>query len=151
MDINNFDFKFITSIEQISRCEWNSLLQTDYPFIQYEYLHALEASGCVCAESGWQPNHLIVRLQDLVVAVMPLYIKTHSYGEYVFDFQWANAFHQVGLNYYPKLVSAIPFTPCAGERLCIKADYCDDLLPVILQQVVNLAKSLNILSWHLFL
>ncbi len=149
MDINNFDFKFITSIEQISRDDWNSLLQTDYPFIQYEYLYALESSGCVCPESGWQPNHLIVSLKDLVVAILPLYIKTHSYGEYVFDFQWANAFHQAGLNYYPKLVSAIPFTPCAGERLCINPEYCDDLQPMILEQVVNLAKRLNILSWHL--
>lgn len=149
MDTNNFEFKFITSIEQISRCEWNSLVQSDYPFIQYDYLQALESSGCVNPQTGWQPNHLIVHLNKQVVALMPLYIKNHSYGEYVFDFQWANAFHQSGLNYYPKLLSAIPFTPCAGERLCIKSEYRETLQPLIIEQLVNHAKRQNIGSWHL--
>ena len=149
MDTNNFEFKFITSIEQIERLEWNTLVSTEYPFIQYEYLQALESSGCVSAQAGWQPNHLIVRLNEEVVALMPLYIKNHSYGEYVFDFQWANAFHQSGLNYYPKLLSAIPFTPCAGERLCIKPEYRERLQSMMVEELVKLAKRQNIGSWHL--
>jgi len=149
MDTNNFEFKFLTSIEQINRREWNSLVDGGFPFIQYEYLHALESSGCVNLHTGWQPNHLIVYLNKQIVALAPAYIKSHSYGEYVFDFQWANAFHQSGLNYYPKLLSAIPFTPCAGERLCIKSEYRESLQPLMIEQLVNFAKRQNISSWHL--
>jgi predicted N-acyltransferase len=149
MDTNNFNFKFITSIDQVNRQDWNLLIETDYPFIRHEFLQALESSGCVCPHTGWQPYHLLVYLKDTLVAIMPLYIKTHSYGEYVFDFQWANAFHQTGLDYYPKLLSAIPFTPCAGDRLYIKAQYREILQPAIFEQVVQQAKKLNASSWHL--
>ncbi len=149
MDINNFSFKFITSIDQVNRQDWNLLIETDYPFMRHEFLQALESFGCVCPNMGWQPHHLLVYLKDTLVAIMPLYIKTHSYGEYVFDFQWASAFHQAGVDYYPKLLSAIPFTPCAGDRLCIKAEYHEILQPVIFEQIVLQAKKLNASSWHL--
>lgn len=148
MNTNNFNFKFITSIDQVKQKDWNSLLQNDYPFLKYEYLHALESSGCVCAQTGWLPQHLIVELNGSLVAIMPMYIKTHSYGEYVFDFQWANAFHQSGRKYYPKLLSAIPFTPCAGNRVCINPQYREVLESDIFERVVQLAKSKNIASWH---
>ena len=85
-DINNFEFKFITSITEIPAKDWNSICPNGYPFIQHEFLHALESSHSVGADSGWQPKHLLVFNDKRLVAVMPLYIKSNSYGEYVFDF-----------------------------------------------------------------
>ena len=149
MNITNIEVKFITSIAEVSCDQWNSIVSTDYPFIRHEFLAALESSGCVCAESGWQPHHLLAYDQDSLLAVMPLYIKTHSYGEYVFDFQWANAFHQSGFEYYPKLLTAIPFTPCAGTRIVTKPDCSVDLSVVIIDKVIENAKKLGVSSWHL--
>lgn len=112
---------FIDSIEAVSAEQWNSVSGTDYPFTRYEFLHALETSGAADLKSGWQPQHLLIYADDQLLAVMPLYLKHHSYGEYVFDWSWADAYHRNGINYYPKLLSAIPFTPATGPRLCIKA------------------------------
>jgi predicted N-acyltransferase len=114
-----FDFKFITSIEQIEKPAWDNLARSSGPFLQYNFLRALEQSGSVGTQTGWQPQHLIIRQEEAVVGILPLYIKTHSYGEYVFDFAWANTFKQYGVNYYPKLISAIPFTPVTGARLML--------------------------------
>ena len=85
--------------------------------MQYDFLYALEVSGCVNAKSGWKPHHLIVSNNENIVAVMPLYLKFHSYGEYIFDFSWARAYEQYGIEYYPKLLSSIPFVPASGVRL----------------------------------
>jgi len=149
MDITNIEVKFITSIAEVSAEQWNSVVDTEYPFIQHEFLAALESSGSVRSETGWQPYHLLVYQEEWLVAVMPLYIKSHSYGEYVFDFQWANAFHQSGFEYYPKLLSAIPFTPCAGVRICINKNASADLQLFIIDKVMKHAKELGVSSWHL--
>jgi uncharacterized protein len=85
--------------------------------MQYDFLYALEVSGCVSAKSGWKPHHLMVSSGENIVAVMPLYLKYHSYGEYIFDFSWAQAYEQHGIGYYPKLLSSIPFVPASGIRL----------------------------------
>lgn len=107
---------------------WQSTCPEGYPFLRYEFLQALEASGSVGNEasseqtpssSGWQARHLVVREGDRLLAFMPLYLKWHSYGEYVFDWAWADAWQRSGLNYYPKLINAIPFTPCQGPRLLV--------------------------------
>jgi predicted N-acyltransferase len=95
---------------------WNRLAGRQ-PMLQHAFLHALEASGCVGLGSGWQPRHLSLWRRDKLVAAMPLYLKSHSYGEYVFDWSWANAHEQIGLAYYPKLLCAVPFTPVPGRRL----------------------------------
>jgi len=113
--------EFVDRIENIGTEQWNSIAGTDYPFTRYEFLHALENSGAVCDETGWQPQHLTVTHDQQLIAVMPLYLKFHSYGEYIFDWSWASAYERHGLNYYPKLLSAIPYTPSTGPRLCIKA------------------------------
>ncbi len=107
---------FVTTMSDVSAEQWNALWQTSYPFIQYEFLFALEHSGCVSSQSGWQPQHIIIRKNSKLTAAMPLYVKSHSYGEYVFDWQWADAYHHQGLAYYPKLINAIPFTPATGPR-----------------------------------
>ena len=110
---------------------------------------ALESSGSADEASGWIANHLVVYREGELVALLPLYQKTHSYGEYVFDHSWANAYHQNGIHYFPKLVSGIPFTPCAGPRLVIKPEYQQELLPQVIEQVKQHCKINGFSSWHL--
>lgn len=109
--------RFVDSITTIDSVLWNSLVDDRFPFMQYDFLYALEVSGCVSAKSGWKPHHLMVSSDENIVAVMPLYLKYHSYGEYIFDFSWAQAYKQHGIEYYPKLLSSIPFVPASGIRL----------------------------------
>lgn len=104
-------------INDIGEAAWDALLPDQNPFTTFAYLEALESTGCVGEESGWQPAHLALRQDDAVIGAMPLYIKYHSMGEYVFDHAWARAYEQAGGEYYPKLQSSIPFTPVTGPRL----------------------------------
>ena len=97
---------------------WQAIAPANFPFCDYRFLDALETSGSVGADTGWQPLHLSLWDKDeQLVAALPLYLKTDSYGEYIFDWSWANAYARHGLPYYPKLVSAIPFTPATGPKL----------------------------------
>lgn len=110
----------ISSLAEVGEPAWNALLAAqgeDNPFLSYAFLHALHESGSACAETGWQPQYLALWKGDELAAAMPLYVKSHSYGEYVFDWAWADAYHRNGIEYYPKLLSAIPFTPVTGSRL----------------------------------
>jgi len=111
--------KFIDSIEKINKEDWDAVLSSKYPFLKYEFLKALEVTNCVSPEHGWTPLHLIASENERIVAIMPLYIKTDSQGEFIFDWSWADAYYRNGLNYYPKLVSSIPFTPASGPRILI--------------------------------
>jgi predicted N-acyltransferase len=116
----NYRTRIVTSLSEIGQPAWDALtaLQADAnPFLSFAFLDALHESGCACAESGWQPQYLTLWDADQLEAALPLYVKTHSYGEYVFDWAWADAYQRNGLNYYPKLLSAIPFTPVTGSRL----------------------------------
>src|SRR3990172_5299763 len=115
----------VDNFEKIPASGWNALVDGSNPFLRHEFLSALESTGCVSAKTGWQPQHLIVHRDDSstgdIVGALPLYLKSHSYGEYVFDWAWANAYEQAGLRYYPKLVAGIPFTPVTGPRLLASA------------------------------
>jgi uncharacterized protein len=109
-------------LANIARAEWDALANppgAPYdPFVCWDFLQALEESHCVGGRSGWEPAHLLARdARKQAVGAMPLYLKHHSYGEYVFDHAWANALHQAGGRYYPKLQSAVPFTPVPGRRI----------------------------------
>ena len=108
---------FVDSIEKIRKEDWESVLNNKYPFLQYDFLKALEVTKCVSPEQGWTPFHAVVSEGEMIVAIMPLYIKTDSQGEFIFDWSWADAFYRNGLEYYPKLVSSIPFTPASGPRI----------------------------------
>jgi uncharacterized protein len=108
--------KVSNSISEIPAAQWNALAG-EHPLLQHAFLCALEESGCVTKKTGWQPEHLTWWEGETLVAALPLYRKTHSYGEYVFDWAWARAFTEAGGAYYPKLVSALPFTPCPGARM----------------------------------
>jgi predicted N-acyltransferase len=112
----------LSSLAEAGETAWNALLAAqgeDNPFLSYAFLHALHESGSASADTGWQPQYLALWDQDSgeLAAAMPLYVKAHSYGEYVFDWAWADAYHRNGIEYYPKLLSAIPFTPVTGGRL----------------------------------
>jgi predicted N-acyltransferase len=119
VSISKLELEFVAAIDEVGAEAWNSAAGVDYPFTRYEFLYALEASGAVAKDKGWQPHHLILRRESQIVGVMPFYLKTHSYGEYVFDWSWADAYQRHGRPYYPKLLSAIPFTPATGPRLCL--------------------------------
>ena len=110
---------FIESIKNIDETTWNNLVDSDYPFMKHSFLLSLEESKCVGEGTGWYTFHLVVKEEEDVIAVIQMYIKTDSHGEFIFDWSWADAFYRNGLDYYPKLVSAIPFTPASGPRLCV--------------------------------
>ncbi|WP_020210712.1 GNAT family N-acetyltransferase [Gilvimarinus chinensis] len=114
--------QFVSSVHDIGEAAWQTLAadghaHMPYPFMSYPWLAALEDAGVCDEESGWQPHHLYITDQGAPALIIPSYIKTHSYGEYVFDWAWADAYQHYGLDYYPKLISAVPFTPCYGPRL----------------------------------
>jgi predicted N-acyltransferase len=108
----------IRKLADVPVAEWNGLRGSECPFLRHEFLLALEETGCVSGTSGWQPCHLLLRDgPGRLIGAMPLYLKNNSYGEFVFDFAWADAYRRSGLRYFPKLVSAIPFTPATSARL----------------------------------
>ena len=113
-----------SNIRAISSTQWNSLSGTEFPFSEHAFLEALEESACVGEDSGWKPCHLVLWEDQKLQGALCLYEKNNGYGEYIFDWGWAKAYEQHGLNYYPKLVSAIPFTPATGAKLLVhpKAD-----------------------------
>jgi len=111
---------WIHQVSEIPKAEWNALaLPLQTPFFEWEWLHTLEASGSATAKAGWLPNHLTLWRDRSLVAIAPLYIKGHSYGEFVFDHQWADLAQRFGVNYYPKLLGMSPFTPAEGYRFLI--------------------------------
>lgn len=126
MKQDSIQLRIIDRLSEISEGDWNTLLAPDAgPFLNYAFLTTLEKTGCVGGNTGWQVAHLLVEnSESQLLGAMPLYLKQHSYGEFVFDWAWAQAFEQSGMPYYPKALSAIPFTPVRGPRLLIspKAD-----------------------------
>ncbi len=127
---------------------WNRLLarqSAPTPFMQHEYLAALHAAGCATERTGWLPQFLTIEENGELVAACPAYLKDHSYGEYVFDWAWADAYQRHGLAYYPKLLNAVPFTPVPGSRLLARDD---TLKTVLLQALTRLAADSGLSSVH---
>jgi predicted N-acyltransferase len=119
----------LDSINHLPAQEWDGLCASTQPFLRHAFLSALEDSGSVCAQSGWQVAHALWQDADgRTLAAMPGYVKSHSFGEYVFDHAWADACHRAGIEYYPKLLAAVPFSPVSGQRLLGSADACAQLL-----------------------
>lgn len=142
--------KFHTSIADIRAELWDGLFGSENPFVQHAYLLALEQSDCVNVNTGWQPQHVLLMEEDQVLAAMPLYVKTHSYGEFVFDWGWAEAYERYGLKYYPKLVTAVPYTPVSGPRVGVSKDAREkDIYPALLHALQQLAINSGFSSWHL--
>ena len=143
---------FLDSIQEVSKKEWERVLNSDYPFLKYDFLKTLEITKCVSPEQGWTPLHLVVSSDEEILALMPLYIKTDSQGEFIFDWSWADAYYRNGLDYYPKLVSSIPFTPASGPRILISNKARS---PEIIKEVSNALKKItkdsNFSSVHILL
>ena len=140
------------SLTAIDAAQWNAMLHDNNPFMRHEFLLGLEQSQCVCAATGWQPTHIAAYADAscaTLLGAMPCYIKNHSYGEYIFDWVWADAHQRHGINYYPKLLNAIPFTPATGPRWLIK-DHADSaaIASAMVEKAVNLVAELELSSFH---
>jgi uncharacterized protein len=132
-----YHLEIIEKLTEISATEWNALLNQDAgPFLKYEFLSTLEETNCVGANTGWQIAHLALYRQDQLIGAMPLYLKRHSYGEFVFDWSWAQAYEQQGMQYYPKALCAIPFSPVQGARILCSPK--EDLAQVQAQCIAGL-------------
>ncbi len=141
--------RILGSIADIDAASWNALAGADQPFLRHEFLLALEESGCAVPRTGWTPRHLL--LEDRAgrpFAALPLYRKTHSRGEFVFDFSWANAYAQHGISYYPKLLTAVPFTPVRGPRLLVGSGG-DKAAASLIEAAMEFARAERLSSWHI--
>lgn len=117
---HQYSLSWITQIAEIPQANWDELAKPlATPFLEWEWLNNLEVSGSATARTGWQPCHLAVWRNRQLIAAAPLYIKAHSYGEFVFDHQWADLSHRLGIEYYPKLLGMTPFTPAVGYRFLV--------------------------------
>lgn len=137
------------SLEEIAPDQWAALATDDNPFVSYPFLAALERQHCVGPHAGWEPRFLGAWQSDQLVGAVPLYMKSNSYGEFVFDWSWADAYRQFGGNYYPKLVVAVPYTPATGPRLLLRpeADTQSTGLALI-RAAIDLARENNLSSLH---
>lgn len=141
-----------SQIDEINAEQWNAMLHSNNPFMRHEFLNGLEQSECVCESTGWKPSHIAIYEDSNhanLIAAMPCYIKDHSYGEYIFDWAWADAHHRNGINYYPKLCNAVPFTPASGERWLINDSTNEEnLSKILLDKAVEITKENNLSSFH---
>jgi predicted N-acyltransferase len=138
----------IASIDAVEAGAWNVLEGTDCPFLRHEFLAALEHSGCVGPGTGWTPAHLVIEDDAGLAGAVPAYLKSHSWGEFVFDMGWAQAYSRVGLSYYPKLVAAVPFSPATGARLLRRPGTGPDLARALVGLIEHEARALSLSSAH---
>jgi uncharacterized protein len=138
------------TIADLPCAEWDALDATGHPFVRHAFLESLESTGCVGGDSGWTPQHLAVRdAHGTIVAAVPQYLKSHSWGEFIFDMGWAQGYARAGLQYYPKLLSAIPFTPVTGPRLLVRADVeADGLRDSLAELLIESARATGASGAH---
>ena len=140
--------RYLTGIRDVPAAQWNALAGGN-PFLRHEFLSALEDTGCASPGTGWSAQHVALFDEQGLAAAAPLYLKAHSWGEFVFDFAWARAFEQQGLEYFPKLVCAIPFTPATGPRLlCRPGSPAAPLRAALLTALSERAQSQRLSSAH---
>ncbi len=145
-----FQIEILNHISQIDAHHWNALVQDNNPFLRHEFLNALEIHDCVGENFGWLPRHIAIYDDSELVAAMPLYEKYNSYGEFVFDQAWAEAWQQHGFRYFPKLVSAIPYTPAVGQRLLVKNGIATEtIFPLLIKVLKDVAAQLNASGFHI--
>jgi predicted N-acyltransferase len=137
-------FEIVDALKDVDAAAWDALAGPQ-PFVRHAFLHALEHTGCVGGDTGWTPRHLRLKRDGALVGALPLYLRDDSTGEFVFDFAWADAYARYGGHYYPKLLTAVPFTPVPGRRLLARND-ADRLL--LIDGALALAKQLQVSSWH---
>lgn len=137
-------YRLVSHLQDINAEQWNRLTG-GHPLLQHQFLNALDQNGCATPETGWAPHFLLMERDDILAGAMPLYLKSHSRGEYVFDYAWANAFARHGLHYYPKLLCAVPFTPVPGPRL-LAARQADRVL--LARKAIDIGRQNNVSSLH---
>jgi uncharacterized protein len=141
--------KVASRLAEFSASEWDACAGDENPFLSYAFLEALESSGSATPETGWLPQHLA--LEDgtgRLLGAVPLYLKSHSYGEYVFDWGWASAYERAGGSYYPKLQCAVPFTPVTGPRLLLRRDAPQQATDTLIAAMIELARRHKVSSLH---
>ena len=144
-----FTVATVGRIADVPAAEWDALAGTDHPFTRHAFLHALEHHGCVGERVGWLPCHVLVHADGRLVGATPAYVKLHSQGEFVFDWSWAEAYARHGIEYYPKLVSAIPFTPSTGPRLLVHPTApAQTVKRALAAGAVEVAKAMDTSSFH---
>ncbi len=136
------------SLDEIPADQWNALVAGDYPFVRHEFLAAMEHHDCVGERFGWLPRHIAIYENQQLVAAMPLYEKHNSYGEFVFDHGWADAYQRAGHRYFPKLVCAVPYTPATGPRLLARPGREAALRPRLLAAARQLGTSIGASGFH---
>ena len=141
----DIEINFINNLDKISASHWHNLNSSLCPFLRYDFFNALEQSHSVSFKQGWQPHHLVATTKSVITAIMPMYLKSHSWGEYVFDWDWAEAFKRYNLDYYPKLVATIPFTPVSSDKLLSSQLQINALF----EPLIELCQQENINSWHI--
>jgi len=142
---SDVNINFIDSVGKITPSSWNELTNSQSPFLQFEFFNILEESQSVSAKRGWKAHHLIATSENKLIAIMPMYLKSHSWGEYVFDWDWAEAYQRNGIQYYPKLVATIPFTPVTSEKL-ISSDLN---MHELFASLSDHCQKADINSWHI--
>ena len=154
--MSELQLKTVSSLSAVDPAAWNAVANPSSepfdPFLSWEFLEALESSGAATRETGWSPLHLIIENEDgELTAAMPLYAKAHSQGEYIFDYAWADAYERAGGDYYPKLLSAVPFTPVTGRRLLVRDGEIDKrgLQHALLSGAIQLAQNNDLSSLHI--
>ena len=156
MDQAQIEIQIVTSLAQIGEEAWDACACPEVadggaprdPFTTYRFLAALEDSRSVGGRSGWQPQYLAAYLDGMMIACAPMYLKSHSQGEYIFDHNWAHAYERAGGHYYPKLQIAVPFTPATGRRFLVRPGYEEIGMPALIQGAVQLAANNGISSLH---
>ena len=145
----SFTVKRLNSLDSVSSGQWNRLSDGDNPFLLYDYLHGLEKYDCL-NDQGWIPCHFTVYSGDVLAGAIRLYLKTNSYGEFVFDWAWADAYERAGGKYYPKLVSTIPYAPVIGPRLLVNSgfDRQPEIKSLLTATVLEFIESSGISSFH---
>lgn len=149
-DSEPYRIRIAKDMAEIPAAHWDALVEVGNPFMRHAFLHTLEASGCVGPESGWVPAHVLAFRGAELVGAVASYVKNNSYGEYIFDWEWANGAYRAGINYYPKVVSAAPFTPATGRRLLV-ADGEDEreVIAALVNGLGHLAEACRASSIHL--
>jgi uncharacterized protein len=140
--------RIVRSIAEIPREAWNGLLDGGSPFIQWDWLEALEKTGCVEEETGWMPHHLVVERSGAIVGACPMYLKLHSMGEFVFDYEWAEFAHRLGIEYYPKILVGVPFTPVTGTRFIARPAERRIVIELLGRALIEVARENRISSAH---
>lgn len=135
-------------LSKIAAQEWNALVSAGNPFLEYEFLRNLELSGSLGKETGWEAHYFTAKKSGELAAALVLYLKENSYGEFIFDFEWARIHHQYGRPYYPKGIVAIPFTPVTGERFLLRKGEGDAAKEAILQALLTWADERGLSSLH---